>query len=97
MLHKPWEVVGAEIFTIKSNALLYIVDYYSKLPVIKKPNGLSADNLIRAVKIVIAEFGLPKETVSDVGTNFISDNGMTILQAAEYRVDHYLIIPSTEQ
>ena len=39
----------------------------------KKTDGLSADNLIRAVKIVFAECGLPKNTVSDAGKNFISD------------------------
>ena len=29
MSHKPWEVVGADIFIIKNNTLLGIVDYYS--------------------------------------------------------------------
>ena len=27
MPHKPWEMVSADIFTIKNNALFYIVDY----------------------------------------------------------------------
>ena len=66
-------MVGANIFIIKSNTLLFIVDYYSIFPVVKKTDGLSAGNLIRAVKIVFAEFGLPKKLVSDVGMNFISD------------------------
>ena len=34
MPHKSWELVGADIFTIKNNALLCIVDYYSKSYVI---------------------------------------------------------------
>ena len=58
---------------IKNKTLFCIVDYYSKFPVVKKAYGFSADNLIRAVKIVFAEFGLPKKTVSDAATNFISD------------------------
>ena len=36
-------------------------------------DSLSAYILIREVKTVFAEFGLPKKTVSDAGTNFISD------------------------
>ena len=46
MPHKPWEVDGTDIFTIKKNALLCIVDYYSKFPVVKKTDGHLADNLI---------------------------------------------------
>ena len=73
MLHKPWEVVGADIFTVKNITLLYIIDYYSKFPVIKKTDSLLAANLFRVVKIVFAEFGLPKKIVYDAGTNFMSD------------------------
>ena len=28
----PWEVVGADIFSLNNNILLYIVDYYNKFP-----------------------------------------------------------------
>ena len=38
---KPWEVVGADIFSVKNNMLLCVVDYYTKLPIIKKAGGLS--------------------------------------------------------
>ena len=41
----------------------------------KKADGLSADGLIRAAKIVFTEFGLPKKTILDAGMNFISDKG----------------------
>ena len=67
MAHRTWEVVGNNIFT-----LLCMVDYYRMFPFIKKTDGLSADSLIIGVKIVVAEFGLPEEMVSDAGTNFIS-------------------------
>ena len=45
---KPWEVVCNDIFTIKNNTLLCIVDDYIKFPVVKKADGLLADKLIRA-------------------------------------------------
>ena len=65
-------MVGADIFTVEHNALLCIVDHYSKFPVIKKTDDLLADILIKVVKIVFAEFSLLKEIVSDAGTNIIS-------------------------
>ena len=62
---------GVNVFTIEKNTLLCNVDYYGKLPVMKKTDSLSADSLIRVVKIVFAKFELPKQIVSDAGMNFI--------------------------
>ena len=69
----PWEVVGADIISINNNMLLCIVNYYSKFPIMKKADGLLADNLFRAVRIVFTEFRQTKKKVSDEGTKFISD------------------------
>ena len=33
---KPWEVVGADLFNINRNNFLCIIDYHSKLPVVKQ-------------------------------------------------------------
>ena len=46
---------------INNNTLLCIVDYFSKFPVMKKADGLSADHLTRAAIIVFTKFGPPKE------------------------------------
>ena len=53
MPYKPWEVVGADIFSVKNNILLCIVYYYSKFPVVKKTDGLLADDLLKVAKIVL--------------------------------------------
>ena len=66
-------MAGADMFSITNKTLLCIVPYYTKFPIMKKADGLSADDLIRAAKIVLAQSGLPKKIVSDAGTNFISD------------------------
>ena len=39
----------------------------------KKDDGLSGENLIRAAKIVPAEFELTNKLVLDAGTNFVTD------------------------
>ena len=52
MPYKPWEVVGPDIFSIKNNMLLSIVDYDSKFFIVKNIDGFSADDLIKAAKIV---------------------------------------------
>ena len=55
LLIRLWEVVGAYIFSIVNNKLLYIIDYYSKFTIVKKVDGLVPNNLIGAAKIVFAE------------------------------------------
>ena len=64
---------NANIFTTKNNTLLGMVHYYNELPTIKKTYSLSANILIRAVKILFAQFGLPSKIVLDAGINYISD------------------------
>ena len=70
---RPWEVVGADVFHFKNKHYLYIVDYNSKFPVVKRLERLSADNLINTVKIIFTKYGIPQKIMSDMGTNFIAD------------------------
>ena len=56
---RPWEVVGADVFHLKNKHYFCIVHYNSKFPVVKRLEGLSADNLISTVKIIFAEYGVP--------------------------------------
>ena len=69
---RPWEVIGVDVFHFKNKHYLCIVDYNSKFPVIKRLEGLSADNLIN-VKIIFAKYGIPCKLMSDEGTNIVSD------------------------
>ena len=60
VLTKLWEVVDTDIFKASNETLLCIVDYYSKFPLVKKVESISAEDLIWATKVVLAEFGLPR-------------------------------------
>ena len=70
ILCRNLEVIGADVFMIHSKTLPCIVDYQSKLPIVKKANSLSADNLVQMTKLIFAEYRHLKTFVSDVGTNF---------------------------
>ena len=70
---QPWEVVGADVFHYNNKNYLCIVDYNSKFPIVKRLEGLSAENLTNVVKIIFVEYGIPHKLMSDTGTNFISD------------------------
>ena len=49
---QPWDVIGADVFHLNNKNYLCIVDYHSKFLVIKRMEGLSAESLIAAVKII---------------------------------------------
>ena len=70
---RPWEVIGADVFQLNSKNYLCNIDYRSKFLVIKRMEGLSAESLIAAVKIIFAEYGIPCRLMSDAGGNLISE------------------------
>ena len=70
---RPWEVIDTDVFHFKNKHYLCIVDYNSKFPVIKRLEGLSADKLINMVKTIFTKYGIPHKLMSDMGTNFVSD------------------------
>ena len=49
---KLWDVVGTDMFTINNNKYLYVVDYHSKFPIIKKTEDQSADSLVLTHKVI---------------------------------------------
>ena len=56
---RPWEVLGVDVFHFNNKNYLCIVDYHSKLPVIKRIEGLLAGSLIATTKVIFVEYGIP--------------------------------------
>ena len=59
-----WEVVGADVFMVNNETLLFIVDYYSKFPVVKKVESMLVEDLTWVTKVIFAKFSLPEKFVS---------------------------------
>ena len=51
-----------------------MINYYSKSPVVKQTEGLSADHLIKAAKSYLKSLKLPTKLISEDGTNSASKN-----------------------
>ena len=66
-------MLGADVFHFNNKNYLCIKDYHSKFPLIKRLEGLLAENLIATTKVIFAEYGIPHKLMSDAGTNFVSD------------------------
>lgn len=61
----PWLKVAADIFEIRGQSFLLIVDYMSKFPEVMNINDKTARTVIEKMKTVYARHGIPKELVCD--------------------------------
>ena len=81
ILIRPWDIIGADMFTLNKKQYLYIVDYHSKFLIIQKTEDLSADGLILTCKIIFEEYRIPKKIMSASGSNFVSDKFKTFCKS----------------
>ena len=70
---RPWEVVRADVFHFNNVNYLCVVDYNNKFPIVRRLQGLLAEQLINAVTAIFAKYGIPQKMMSDAGTNFLSE------------------------
>ena len=68
---KPWEVVGADMFTLHIRNYLLCSGLSQQVPSLQKMQDLSAGSLILTCKIIFSKYGLPKKIMSDASSNFI--------------------------
>lgn len=69
---RPWKVLGADLFTENQQWYLILACYYSKFPFVKKVKDLRAATIIREVRELFAEQGIPEQIICDNGTQFTS-------------------------
>src|SRR5678815_3190257 len=62
---RPWQKVGADIFTLYSRDYLLVVDYFSKFPEICHLESKTASSVVVKIKSIFARHGIPDELVAD--------------------------------
>ena len=68
---RPWEVLGTDLFHFQGAEYLLVADYYSKYFVVRKlGQNTSSSTVIRALKQILAEHGIPLKIISDNGPQF---------------------------
>ena len=71
---RAWHTIGTDIFTLEGSDHLVVADYYSKYPFVRPiPRGQSnSQTVIRIMKQIFSEQGIPKVVRSDNGPNYNS-------------------------
>ena len=70
---RPWHTVGADLFQFRGKWHLLVTDFYSKAPFVRPLKGTSAWVVVRAMKSIFSENGIPEKVVSDNGTHFTAN------------------------
>ena len=70
---RPQEKLGSDIFQLNSANYLIIVHCYSRFPVIRPLNDISASTISSHFTSVFADYGLPSLLTADFGNQFVSE------------------------
>jgi hypothetical protein len=62
---RPWQKVGADIFTLFGNDYLLIVDYFSKFPEMALLSSKTASGVTTHLKSIFSRHGIPEILVAD--------------------------------
>ena len=60
---RPWQLLGADFMTFDGSEYLVIIDYYSKMPIVRKmpTSQCNSAKMITVLKELFAEHGIPEE------------------------------------
>ena len=90
----PWSKVATDIFHYESQPYLLIVDYTSRLPIVRKLKSMSAQN-VEHFKSIFLEYGWPDTVVSDNGPCYTAELFTNLMNA--YVVNHITSSPHYPQ
>ena len=61
----PWQMVGSDLFMLKGDIYVLVVDYFSRYPEVIKLTTTVSANVIAAPKTIFARHGIPEIIRSD--------------------------------
>ena len=90
-----WEQLGLDIFSLKNTHYLLAIDYFSQFPVVKQLQSLHSLSVIKHLKDIFTEIGIPKCIVSDGGTQFTSQEFKDFTRT--WGIQHTVTSPTNAQ
>ena len=86
-----WEQLGLDIFSLKNMHCLLTVDYFSQFLIVRKLQSLHSMSVIKHLKEIFTEIGVPRCIVSDGGTQFTSQEFKDFMKV--WDIQHRVISP----
>ena len=77
----PWQVVGSDLFWLKGEQYLLVVDYFSRFPEVVKMSSTVSASVISVLKSLFARYGIPEVFRSDNGPQYSSEEFSRFLKS----------------
>lgn len=87
----PWQKVASDLFYLKGENYLVMVDYFSRYPEVIKLRSTTSSSVIDALKAVFSRHGIPQTLITDNGPQYSSDEFAKF--AASYNFSHVTSSP----
>ena len=83
----PWQQVGADVFELRGEHYLLVVDYFSRFPEVIKLTSTTSTSITAMLKTLFSHHGIPEIACSDNGPQFASSK-FAVLQVVQIRTHH---------
>ena len=87
-----WEQLGLDLFSLRNTHYLLVVDYFSQFPVVRKLHTLHSVGVIKHLKEIFTEIGVPRCIVSDGGIQFTSQEFQDF--TGRWNIQHRITSPT---
>ena len=84
-LELSWLKVGTDLFDWQKFVYLIIMDYYSRFIEIAQLDRTTAETVIQHCKNIFSRYGIPKEVVTNNGSQFDSNAFRNFLKEYQFR------------
>ena len=85
----PWFKLEVDIFGHRSHHYLLVADYFNKFPFVKKLTSQTAGHVIRLLKTIFSEYGVPATVYTDQGTQLVSQEFKKFAPQYRFEVQHW--------
>lgn len=69
---RPWKMLGTDLFHLKKDNYLLVVDYFSRYFEISKLKNTTSQSIVNHLKSIFARHGIPDTLVSEYGPQYSS-------------------------
>lgn len=92
---RPWQKLGADLFTLKGKMYLVVIDYYSRYVEVANISLTKSADVTVHLQSMFAHHGVPETLVTDNGPQFAAHSFSTF--AANYGFKHVTSSPKFPQ
>ena len=90
-----WHTVASDLFFYDGENYLLLIDYYSKFPFVRKIPDITTNQVIKHMKLIFEDQGIPSKMITDSGSQYLSADFQNFSKL--YAFEHIAVSPLHHQ